>query len=146
MADIFERILLLKKSPVFEHVGTDDLRSVARELEEQHVLKGDQVFEINELGDHMYIILSGRVGISLQTAMNGEETKFVAELGPGDCFGEMGLLDEHPRSATAHVLDDSIILTLEKERLHGLIGHFPQLAIGMLRSLSLRLRAMNERL
>jgi len=146
MADIFERILLLKNSPVFEHVGTDDLRSVARELEEQSVLKGDQVFEINELGDHMYIILSGSIGISLQTAAHGEEPVFVAELGPGDCFGEMGLLDDHPRSATAHVLEDSIILTLEKERLHGLIGHYPQLAIGMLRSLSLRIRNMNERM
>jgi len=145
MADIFERILLLKNSPVFEHVGTDDLRSVARELEEQRVLKGDQVFEINELGDHMYIILSGHVGISLQRQANDEKTNFVAELGPGDCFGEMGLLDDHPRSASAHVLEDSIILTLEKERLHGLICHFPQLAIGMLRSLSLRIRNMNER-
>lgn len=143
MADIFERILLLKRSPVFEHVDTDDLRVVARELEEQHLFAGDHVFDINELGDHMYLIINGRVGISLDK--NGDNPTFVAEFSAGDCFGEMGVLDDHPRSATAHVLEDTDVLTLEKERLRGLLGRYPELAIGMLRSMSLRLRAMNER-
>jgi len=145
MADIFERILLLKNTDVFEHVDTDDLRNVAQELDEQNLSKGDQVFAIDELGDRMYLILSGRVGISLHEEAIDDEKKYIAILESGDCFGEMGLLDDKPRSASAHALEDSRVLILGKQRLHGLLGHYPQLAIGILRSLSLRLRSMNER-
>jgi CRP-like cAMP-binding protein len=67
----------------------------------------------------------------------------VAELGAGECFGEMNLLDELPRSATVHVLEDSIMLSLEKARLRGLILNYPELSIGMLKGLSLRLRKAN---
>lgn len=143
MADIFERILFLKKSPVFEYVDTDDLRRVARELEEQKLFSGDRVFECGDYADRMYLVLSGKIGISLQA--DSKQPDYIVEFGAGDCFGEMGILDDHARSATAHVLEDCLVLALEKERLHGLVGHYPGLAIGMLRSLSLRVRSMNER-
>ena len=55
----------------------------------------------------------------------------------------MNLLDEQPRSATAYVLDDSRLLSLEKSRLRGLIIHYPELSLGMLKGLSLRLRNAN---
>ena len=89
----------------------------------------------------MYILHSGKVGISLDKKPDVKE--FVVELGPGDCFGEMNLLDELPRSATAHVIEDSMVLSLEKSRLRGLIINYPELSIGMLKGLSLRLRTAN---
>lgn len=143
MSDIFERILMLKKSPMFSEVHTEDLRAVAQELEEDAYFAGDRVFEINDYGDHMYLIQSGRIGISLNADKTSKD--FIAELGPGECFGEMGLLDDQPRSATAHVLEESHILTLEKGRLRGLIVSYPELALGMLRGISQRLRATNLR-
>jgi len=145
MADIFERILLLKDTAVFEHVNTDDLRNVAKELDEQLLKKGDQIFSIDELGDHMYLIISGEIGITLGSDMPIHNDQYIAIFKSGDCFGEMGLLDDKPRSASAYALEDSKVLTLGKQRLHGLIEHYPQLAVGMLRSLSLRLRTMNKR-
>jgi len=143
MSDIFERVLLLKKSPVFSEVSTEDLRVVAGALEEAAYFVGDRIFDIDDQGDHMYILQSGKIGISI--APDPETREFVAELGPGECFGEMNILDEKPRSATAHVLEDSRLLTLEKARLRGLINQYPELALGMLRGLSLRLRAANIR-
>jgi CRP/FNR family cyclic AMP-dependent transcriptional regulator len=142
MSDLFERILLLKQSPVFSEVSTEDLREVARMLEEETYFTGDRIFDINEFGDHMYILHSGCIGISLNQDPSVKE--FVAELRAGDCFGEMNLLDELPRSATAHVLEDSHVLSLEKARLRGLIINYPELSIGMLKSLSLRLREANK--
>ena len=141
--DIFDRILLLKKSPVFEQVLTEDLRYVAKSMEAENFLAGECIFNKGENGDHMYVIESGRVGISL----NGghQQSGFVAELGPGECFGEMNLLDNLPRSATAHVLDDTSMLTLDSTRLRGLIIRHPELALGMLKGLSLRLRQTNEK-
>jgi CRP-like cAMP-binding protein len=141
MTDIFELILLLKSSPVFEQVATEDLRYVAQAMEPESYLAGERIFDINENGDYMYLIKDGRVGISLNP--DPARKNFVAELGPGECFGEMNLLDDLPRSATAHVLEDSSLLSLEKGQLKRLIVHYPELALGMLKGLSLRLRDTN---
>lgn len=144
MADLFDRLMLLKKSPVFSMVATDDLRMVAQALEQQQYFKGDRVFEINQQGDYLYLLVSGRVGITIE--QDPSSTNYIATLGPGDSFGEMNLLDDLPRSATAQVLEDSTILALEKSRLKCLIQSYPDISIGMLRSLSLRIREANTRL
>lgn len=141
MPDLFERILLLKRSQMFSEVSTEDLRVVAQMLEEENYFSGDRVFDVNEFGDHMYILQQGRVGISLNAG--AKISDFIVELGPGECFGEMNLLDELPRSASAYVLEDSLLLSLEKSRLRGLIINYPELSIGMLKGLSLRLREAN---
>jgi CRP-like cAMP-binding protein len=143
MPDLFDRLLLLKQSPVFSLVPTDDLRQVASALEEQRFFSGEHIFEINAHGDNLYILVSGRVGISIET--DPASDNFIATLGPGDCFGEMNLLDDKPRSATAHAIEDTVVLSLDKSRLRGLILSYPEISIGMLRSLSLRLREANLR-
>lgn len=140
--DLFDRILRLKRSPVFSEVGTETLRIVARELIEETYMPGERVFDIQDQGDQMYIIENGRIGISI-----GADPKikdFIAVLHQGDCFGEMGMLDDLPRSATAHVIDKTHLLVLEKACLRSLISRFPELAHGILRSMSLRLREANK--
>lgn len=132
---------MLKKSPVFSSVTTENLYVVAKELVEIQYVPGERVFDINEQGDHMYIIQSGQIGISIAAAP--EQKNYIATLKEGECFGEMGMLDDLPRSATAHVLEETVLLVLEKSRLKSLITHYPELAFGILRSLSLRLRAAN---
>ena len=143
MPDIFERVLLFKRSPMFSEVKTEDLRAVAQELQEEVFLAGERVFDINEHSDHMYILVTGRVGISINPDPSVKE--FVAELGPGEFFGEMSMLDDLARSATVHVLEDSCALSLEKARLRALIIHYPELALGMLRGFSIRLREAHDR-
>lgn len=143
MPDLFERLLLLKQSPVFSKVSTEDLRFVAQAMEIKEFFSGDCIFEINDQGDHLYILVSGKVGISLSAGK--DSGNYIASLGPGDTFGEMNLLDDHPRSASAYVLENSTVLSLEKTRLKGLIQSYPEISIGMLRSLSLRLREANAR-
>jgi len=142
--DLFERLLLLKKSPMFTKVATDDLRLVAQALEEQTFFAGDHIFEINEQGDHLYLLVSGKVGITLDA--DTASRNYISTLGPGECFGEMNLLDDLPRSASAHALEDTTVLALEKTRLRGLLQSYPEISIGMLRSLSLRVREVNNRL
>lgn len=144
MTDFFERILLLKNSNIFSEVKTEDLRHLARALEDEMYAKGDRVFDIDERGDRLYIIQSGKVGISIET--NPRVQKFVITLGPGNTFGELNLLDDLPRSATAHIVEDAHILSLEKERLHQLILNYPEISFGILKSLSLRLRHTTNKL
>lgn len=144
MHNLFERILMLKSSQVFSEVSTENLRVVAKELIDDEFLEGERVFDIDENGDHMYIIASGKIGISLSQDPN--DRNYVATLGEGDCFGEMGMLDDKPRSASAHVLENTHLLVLEKPSLLGLIARYPELALGMLRSMSLRLREANSKM
>ncbi|QTR53225.1 MULTISPECIES: cyclic nucleotide-binding domain-containing protein [Thiothrix] len=140
--DIYRIILLLKSSSVFSQVSTDDLRQVALAMEEERYLVGEHIFDQGQFGDHMYVLQAGRVGISLRT---GNRSECLAELGAGECFGEMNLLDDLPRSATAYALEDVIVFALEKQRLRQLILRCPELSLGIMRSLSLRLRDANLR-
>jgi len=91
---------------------------------------------MNDLGDYMYVVTEGLVGISLDTGKD----EYVVKRKPGDCFGEMNLIDDLPRSATAVVLEDTMVLKLDKQKLRGLILSYPELALGMLKTLSLNLR------
>ncbi len=134
---------MLKATSVFAGVGTDDLRVVAQVLEEETCFAGERVFDIHEPSDRAYIVQSGKVGISLHPDSKIQE--FIAVLGPGECFGEMSIFDDLPRSATAHVVEDSVLLALDKAKLRALVLRYPELALGLLRGLSLRLREANRR-
>lgn len=138
MEALFERILLLKRVPFFEMLRTEQLSQVALLLEEIGWVAGEVVFFKGDMGEDMYIITGGRIGIALHDDLSAKD--FVAVLGPGECFGEMGILDELPRSATAHVIEDSAALALSKDKLHGLLLSYPELGVGMLRAMSRRLR------
>lgn len=142
MRSFLERLLLLKRAPLFSEISTDDLRVVVEELREEACFAGERVFDIHDLGDQMYIVMSGKVGISL--GADPRTGQFVRVLGAGECFGEMSLLDDQPRSATAHVLEDAVLLSLTKETLREIVASYPELAFGLLRSLSLRLRQANK--
>jgi len=139
MSDLYSRILLLKKSHIFSEVLTEDLRTVAQALENEAYVSGDRIFDICQQGDRMYMIERGKIGISIHP--DPVKKEFVTTMGPGDCFGEMNLLDELPRSATAYVIEDSSVLSLHKDKLRGLIVNYPELSLGILKSLSLRLRS-----
>ncbi len=141
MIDLFEKIRLLKQSSIFNGVETDDLRFVAELLEQEVVFKGENIFEVNDYGNEMYIVISGKVGI----AINKTDKHYISELSAGDCFGEMNLLDGLPRSATACAIEDTQLLSLSKTNLRGLILSYPEISLGMLRSLSLRLRNTNKK-
>lgn len=138
MTDIFDRILMLKKSSIFSEVNTENLLIVAQELEEEIYIKGDHIFKIGDRGNRMYMVESGIVGIS--TCSSNPSGNFLARFECGECFGEMNLLDDLPRSATAYVIENSTVLSLEKDKLHRLIIRHPHLSLGIMKSLSIRLR------
>ena len=143
MAELFDRILLLKECNIFSGVSTEDLRYVAQALEEDVFFSGERVFDINDQGDHLYIVTEGKIGISIDP--DPSNRNFVAFIGPGEAFGEMNLVDDLPRSATAHVVEDTRVLALEKSRLRGLLLSYPEISIGMMRALSLKVREGHAR-
>jgi len=139
---LFDRILLLKRVPFFALLRTDQLRHIVPMLEPAGWASGECVLEKGDPSDCLDMVLSGRVGIVLHD--DPESTEYVAHLKQGDCFGEMGLLDDLPRSATAYVLETVEALSLSRVRLHGMLKAYPELGIGMLAALSGRLREAND--
>jgi len=137
----FERVLLLTKVPLFAYLRTDQLSRLAPLLEPVAWPKGARVFDMGEVGLELYIITAGRIGISVDP--DPSRPVFISEVKAGDILGEMALIDNVPRSATAHVLEDTEALALDNERFQGLLQSYPELSIGMLRALSQRLRNLS---
>lgn len=136
MIDIYDRVWLLKNSLMFSNVRTDDLLNIAQVLQEESYFRKDTIFNKNESGDHLYLIVNGKIGISKESDFD----KLITTMEKGECFGEMNLLDGLPRSASAYVVEDATLLSLNRAQLHQLMNTYPEISIGMLKSLSLRLR------
>jgi sigma-B regulation protein RsbU (phosphoserine phosphatase) len=103
---------------------------------------GHVVFEDNAPGDTLYIIESGRVQVS-KTLETGQEHVF-AELGAGEFFGEMALLEEKPRSARVSTLMPTALLAMPRHTFNTLIEHHPAVAANFLKVISARLRQRNN--
>lgn len=142
--ELFDRILLLKQSIVFSATRTDDLLVLAGMLQTEEFVAGETVFDAGDLSEHMYLVENGVVGIYLPQADDQEME--VNRIVGGDCFGEMGLLDGLPRSATARMIEGGSLLSIDRTRLHGLIANHPDLALAMLKSLSLKVRNGDDNL
>ncbi len=93
-----ERILFLHCVPLFVDFEPEDLLVLARASDERTFHDGQRLFTQGELGDEVFVIIAGRVQISVTT---GTVNRVVTVLGPGDCIGETSVIDGSPRSATA---------------------------------------------
>ena len=131
----------LRGIPLFSSVSADDLSNLSRQLTRRHYRKGEIIFHKGDSGSTLHIIDSGSVAVSIPS--REAEDVFLARLGPGDFFGELALLDEHPRSATATAVEATETLALEREGFLEFLRCYPDVAIRMLGVLSQRLRNLN---
>ena len=96
----------------------------------------DMIFCENEPGYELYIIQGGRIKITKM--LDGQEV-MLAVLQPGDIFGEMAILDNKPRSATAMVAEPASLLAINKANFEGMVKAQPQLATKLITLLSERI-------
>jgi len=103
---------------------------------------GQVIFRENDPGDKMYIILEGVVEI-LKEAQGGS-SKVLTSVGKGEFFGEMALIDDRPRSATAIASVPCKLLVMSDDLLDSYIAGNPEFASKMIRNLAQRLRGANK--
>lgn len=104
--------------------------------------EGTIIFSEGDLGLTMYVIESGEVEISKRI---GSSSRVLATLGKGDFFGEMCMLeDEFPRSATAIAITDVDAVIIDQSAFTYMLRHNPEIAVRMMRKLTVRLRRTNE--
>lgn len=102
---------------------------------------GDTIISEGEVGGTAYLINSGSVKV---TVGEGGKARKLAELGAGDVFGEMSLIDPGPRSATVTALTDCEFVATTHDELLGSIHEHPEWAIEFMKTFVRRLRHMNE--
>lgn len=105
----------------------------------------DEVFfNAGDPGHEMFIILRGKIGVFIDS-IDGFPIP-VAELGPGDFFGEMSLLEGMPRSATIQATEDTIVIVINENNFEQVIAQQPKIAYRIMKGMSSRLRQQNEEL
>ena len=143
-AVLMEHLLMLQSVPLFTAMTLEQLEAIHRCLNEQHYTLGEHVFAEGDVGDEMYIVAEGEIEIVIE--VENAEPLLLATVLPGSYFGEMAVLDNEPRSATARVSKDARLLTLKGEQLKELIYVMPEIAFTIFKVLSERLRKSDRRL
>jgi len=129
-------IPVLRTVPIFEGLASRDLRKIELIVHERTFMPDEVVFYERQPGTGMYVVKKGL--IRLTKTMSGERVK-IAELGEGEFFGEMSLLEEYPRSAQATAAVKTEALGIFRPDLLDLIKRHPKLGSKILMRLSKRL-------
>jgi CRP-like cAMP-binding protein len=104
---------------------------------------GEVIFDEGDPADRLYVIRSGEVELVRE---NAARQRVVARLGPGDFFGELGVVLSEPRTARAVAVSQTRLIALDRETLEGMIVDQPEIAIRMIRVLVSRLIEAERRL
>jgi len=132
----------LKAVALFQGLGGSDLEQILAISEPVLVSAREYVFEEGDRGDHFYIVVRGSVELRKGV---GEGAKKLAVLKAGQAFGEMALLNQTPRSASAYALEDTYMLSVSRAAFGQMLGG-ETLAVRLLRNLSRSLWATSVRL
>jgi two-component system, NtrC family, sensor histidine kinase HydH len=104
---------------------------------------GEIIFSSGDWGDGIYLIKTGCVRIS--AVLDNNQSRTLATFHAGDFFGEMSVIDDAPRSATAQAETDTQALFLSREELLRMLEQNPHLALHLVREFSKRMRALNHK-
>lgn len=139
-----ERMLLLSRLPLFAQLTLEQLEAVDALMTEVHYMTGETITREGETGDELFVVLEGEVRIFKETA-EGKRLP-LSTMGAGSYLGEMAILSDEPRSATAIAASPSRLLSLRGDRLKELILDMPEISFELLRVLTVRVRTVEERL
>jgi CRP-like cAMP-binding protein len=128
----------LKSISFFSDMSDYDLQQIAEITEEKTYAKGDAIIEERTSAERFFIIYRGKIEI---TKLFEDGEQFVLAVhSDGDFFGEMALLDEGPRSASARAVEPTTVLEITRPNFETLLYKAPVVAYHIIRELSSRLR------
>jgi len=139
---------IISRIPVFTSLSKTELRLIEKIVYLRSYHEGEVIFVEGEPGAGMYIIESGKVRICLGPYTDEEHE--IALLEPGDFFGELALIDDHPRSATAVALSSTRLVGFFRADLSTIINRTPRIGVklqnNVMQILVKRLRITDQRL
>src|SRR5437870_13138285 len=132
---------VLRTVPISSQLSDEDITSLAHLALRKRHPKDTVIFFEHAEGDFFFTILEGRVKVTI-LGDDGREV-ILSVLGPGDFFGEMALLDNEPRSATAIAIEDSELLSLHRTDFQTVLSDNRSITSALIKILSGRLRHAN---
>ncbi|MGQ0602515.1 MAG: cyclic nucleotide-binding domain-containing protein [Anaerolineales bacterium] len=134
---------IFKQTDIFFDLTPAELEAIAALCQEKRYNTGDVVFEENSAGDELYIIVQGEVDIQVDPSLVGDANTrptglvTITTLRRGQSFGEIALVDQGLRSATARcAANNTTLLVIPRDRLIGLCEQQPSLGYRLMRSLA----------
>jgi HEAT repeat protein/CRP-like cAMP-binding protein/ATP/ADP translocase len=134
-----EKIIFLKEVPFFEGMTVDQLKVLAQVCEEAFFAEDTRIYNQDDPGGVLYVVVSGRVGIEREGRRKGSYAR-VGTVEAHSYFGEMNLFDNSPRESSALAIQDTLTLRLRREPLIALARQYPELSLELINVLSQRLR------
>jgi CRP/FNR family transcriptional regulator, cyclic AMP receptor protein len=139
MISTVEKVLFLKSVDLFTRIPGEDLAQVAGIVQEVSFEQGELIIQEGDIGDSLFLIIEG-------TVMVHRLTKEISKLKERESFGEMALLDNEPRSASVTAVTDVTCLKIEMEDFYELMSEQIEIAHGIIRTLTHRLREANRQM
>ncbi len=137
MYSIIEKVIFLQDIDVFKEVRVDDLAHLAVIAEEINFLPGNNLYELNESADSLYLVLRGKVRLHT----NGEE---IGVIGNREALGTWALFDNEARVATATALEPTETLRIAREDFYDMLADHVRIAEAVLKSLARKLKAIGN--
>lgn len=128
------RLAILAPMPLFAHCNERELRAVAQATRPRRFPDGTIIFEQGHPGTELYLLIGGAVDI----IQDGQK---IVTLGPGSNFGEMAMLDEPSRSASAVAAGETELMVIPRDAFFAMLKGNPMLAVKILWNMLLRLSA-----
>ncbi len=139
MLSTVEKVLFLKQIELFRQIPGEELARIARITREVSFAAGEPLMMEGDIGDAAYLIIEGTVRVQVSG-------KDIATLSKNQSVGEMAILDSEPRSATVISTENVRALKIEREDFYDILEERNEIAQGIIKVLTWRLRQQNERL
>ena len=133
---------ILAKSPLLRELSEEDAETFRPHTHVVLLPRGERLFDEGDLGDCLYLVISGKVKLT-RTAPDGRES-LVSVHGPGDMFGELAMFDPTYRTSTAIAVTDARLAQIAHDDLRKVLTTRPAVALLLLKALAQRLRRVTE--
>jgi signal transduction histidine kinase len=133
--------VVLETCEFFQRLSPEDVRALSEAAEQRVFAAGAVIFAAGDPGDGMYVVKEGLVEIA--ATIDGQNRRSLSRALPGDIFGEMSLLEDQPRSASAIAAQPTTAWWISRQAVSERMRRSPGLAAALLASVSARLREFN---
>ena len=132
----------LSRVPLFKRLEPHELEHLAEDVAQVNYAAGETIFNEHDLGDGLYVVETGSVRIWVMDEDVSEVT--LAELKPGDFFGELAVLDRGERSSSATALTDTHLHKLSSDAFQEFLIEHPDASIDVICEIAQRMRQTNQ--
>lgn len=138
------KIELLQSVSLFWDLSEKELGYISNKMVSRSFDSGSYIFLEDSEGEQCFFVVKGSIKVT-RLSKEGKEV-ILAMMGPGDFFGEMSLLDGRSRSANIIALENTEVLTLNREDFLDVLQDYPNIAIQLIKEMALRLRKSDRQI